>query len=433
MQTSAGPPGARVRASGWLAKGSDWPSPPDDGFPRRDQQRRPRMPSAAFPFVDVRIDTSALQPVAERSPGVIAVVGRTPDGADGGTADANTPHAVYTAAAAADLFAATDADGSVAGTTLYQSLLTAMQQDPKPSKIYGVRVAGDNYAAALAGLEAAGDVTFVSLAGETTVGAAAAGGNPATGLMALKSHVETMSAQGQKRIGVAMVNPATPRSTTYVADVTTAVEDLRSDSSRMVVVAARGASEDAAAAAMSAMAGYAPHISMVLKRIRGVSMPLASQYGPAEIIELSEQGIIPIIDPELIVGAGLHFSEGRCFTSDASMLYIDIVRTLDDIEFRLKAGLIGLIGDARITRAGMIRLKTQVEGILGPLKRSAVITNFSVDIPVLDALNLPDSARSPTETAMIETARGNRSVDMIVSVTYGPAVHRLRVTLAPKF
>jgi hypothetical protein len=391
------------------------------------------MPSAAFPFVDVRIDTSALQPVAERSPGVIAVVGRTPDGADGGTADANTPHAVYTAAAAADLFAATDADGSVAGTTLYQSLLTAMQQDPKPSKIYGVRVAGDNYAAALAGLEAAGDVTFVSLAGETTVGAAAAGGNPATGLMALKSHVETMSAQGQKRIGVAMVNPATPRSTTYVADVTTAVEDLRSDSSRMVVVAARGASEDAAAAAMSAMAGYAPHISMVLKRIRGVSMPLASQYGPAEIIELSEQGIIPIIDPELIVGAGLHFSEGRCFTSDASMLYIDIVRTLDDIEFRLKAGLIGLIGDARITRAGMIRLKTQVEGILGPLKRSAVITNFSVDIPVLDALNLPDSARSPTETAMIETARGNRSVDMIVSVTYGPAVHRLRVTLAPKF
>jgi hypothetical protein len=129
----------------------------------------------------------------------------------------------------------------------------------------------------------------------------------------------------------------------------------------------------------------------------------------------------------------LHFSEGRCFTSDASMLYIDIVRTLDDIEFRLKAGLIGLIGDARITRAGMIRLKTQVEGILGPLKRSAVITNFSVDIPVLDALNLPDSARSPTETAMIETARGNRSVDMIVSVTYGPAVHRLRVTLAPKF
>lgn len=391
------------------------------------------MPAAAFPFIDVRIDTSALQPVAERSPGVIAVVGKTPAGANGGTAAANTPFPVYTADSAAELFAKVNADGSVASTPLYQSLLLALQQDPKPSKIYGVRVAADNYAAALAGLEAADDVTFVSLANEVTLGTATAGGNAATGLMALKEHVETMSAQGQKRLGVAMVNPATAKSNTYVADVKAAVANLKSDSSRMVVVAARGAAEDAATAAMSAIAGYAPHISLVLKKIRGISMPLEKQYSPAEIVGLSDEGIIPIIDPELIVGSSLHFSEGRCFTSDASMLYIDIVRTLDDIEFRLKAGLIGLVGDARITRAGMTRLKTQVAGILGPLKRNAVISDFSVDIPVLDALNIPESARTPTDTAIVTTARANRSVDLFVSITYGPAVHRLRVTLAPKF
>ncbi|MCC5858915.1 MAG: hypothetical protein JJT90_12215 [Ectothiorhodospiraceae bacterium] len=391
------------------------------------------MPAAAYPFIEVRIDTSALQPVAQRSPGVIAVVGRTPAGANGGTAAVNTPLPVYTAQSAAELFARVNADGSVAGTTLYQSLLLALQQDPKPSKIYGVRVAGDNYAAALAGLEAADDVTFVGLANEVTVGAAAAAGNPATGLMALKEHVETMSAQGQKRLGVAMVDPDIGKSNTYVADLTAALANLKSDSSRMVVVAARGATADAATAAMSAIAGYAPHISMVLKRIRGISMPIERQYSPAEIVGLSDEGIIPIIDPELIVGSSLHFSEGRCFTSDASMLYIDIVRTLDDIEFRLKAGLIGLVGDARITRAGMTRLKTQVESILGPLKRNAVITDFSVDIPVLDALNIPESAQSPTDTAIVTTARANRSVDLLVSITYGPAVHRLRVTLAPKF
>jgi hypothetical protein len=34
---------------------------------------------------------------------------------------------------------------------------------------------------------------------------------------------------------------------------------------------------------------------------------------------------------------------------------------------------------------------------------------------------------------MISDARSTRVVEMIVSITYGPAVHFLRVTLAPKF
>ena len=41
---------------------------------------------------------------------------------------------------------------------------------------------------------------------------------------------------------------------------------------------------------------------------------------------------------------------------------MDIVRTLDDIDFRLKSGLIGAIGDARITKAGMTGVKTRVDG-----------------------------------------------------------------------
>lgn len=391
------------------------------------------MPSAAYPFVEVRIDTSALQPVAQRSPGVIAVVGKTPNGAAGGTAAANVPHAVYTSDSAASLFAKKNTDGSVASTTLYASLMLAMQQDPKPSKIYGVRVSGNNYAAALSGLEAADDVTFVSLADEKTVGAATSGATAATGLHALKEHVENMSAQGQKRIGVAMIDPSVDKSATYVTAVSGAVSALKSDSSRMIMVAARGAAEDTATAAMSAIAGYAPHISMVLKKIRGISIPVEKQYSPAEIIGLSDAGLLPVIDPELIVGSSLHFAEGRCFTSDASMLYIDIVRVLDDIEFRLKAGLIGLVGDARITKAGMTRLRAQVHGILGPLKRRAVIADFSVTIPVLDALSIPEAARSPTDKAIITTARANREVELLVSITYGPAVHRLRVTLAPRF
>ena len=143
--------------------------------------------------------------------------------------------------------------------------------------------------------------------------------------------------------------------------------------------------------------------------------------------------MIPIIKPSLIVGGGLYFGDGRTFTTDASLLFIDIVRVLDDIDFRLKAGLVGAIGDARITKAGMTLVKTRTEGILGPLQRNAVIDGFEVRIPVLDILSVPESARSATDNTIVATARANRIVEMLVTVTYGPAVHRLRVTLAPKF
>ncbi|HEX2361890.1 MAG TPA: hypothetical protein VHI11_07450, partial [Jiangellaceae bacterium] len=250
--------------------------------------------AAAFPFIEVRIDTSALAPIAQRAPGVIAIVGTTPNGAVGGTAPINTPIAVDTIDQAAELFARLNTDGTIAETPLFRSLVLAKLQDPAPSKVYGVRAAGDDYAAALSGLEAADDVTFVALAAETDVGAEATDTGPATGLQALKSHVETMSAEGQKRLGVAMIDPGTAKSPTYVADVAAAVASLKSDSSRMVMIAARGVEGDAAVTAMAAMAGFAPHVSLVLKRLRGIRIPTASQYSPSEIKGLSEEQIIPV-------------------------------------------------------------------------------------------------------------------------------------------
>lgn len=385
--------------------------------------------AAAYPFIDVFIDTSALQPVAQRSPGVIAVCGASSAGA----AAVNAPTRVDTLADAVAMFGAT--------SQLTASLALAFLQDPKPSKIYGVKIGGsataDDVKAALAALDAADDVGFVALAGVV---------DPAL-LVLLKAHVEQNSAAGQKRLGVAMIDPAKPKSATYVADVLATVHpsgagapDLLSSVSRMIVVAARGAllddgvtPADTATAAMAAIAGFAPSTSIVLKRVRGLTIPLAQQYGAAEIKGLSEANLVPIIQPTMIVGAGFHFGEGRTFTSDATQLYVDIVRTLDDIDFRLKAGLIGLVGDARITRAGLTTIRTTVQGILGPLQRAAVIDAFDVRIPLLDILDLPESARAPAEAALVTTARANRAVDLLVSITYGPAVHRLRVTLQPKF
>jgi hypothetical protein len=143
--------------------------------------------------------------------------------------------------------------------------------------------------------------------------------------------------------------PSIPRrrkTPTYPATVDAAMAPLRSSVSRMILIAARGAAPttDVASAAMAAIAGFEPQVSMVLKKVRGVAMPLASQFSPSEIKLLSEAGINPIIDPSLIEGTSLHFADGLTYTTDADLLFIDIVRVLDDIEFRLKAGLIGMVG-----------------------------------------------------------------------------------------
>jgi hypothetical protein len=319
----------------------------------------------------------------------------------------------------------------VAPTPLYNSLVLALQQDPPPSKVYGVRAAANGYAAALRSLEAVDDVTFVALAEEKGVDE----------LLLLKAHVENVSAAGSPRIGVAMVDPTRALSQTWAADaiaaLTQANKVLRSDASRMIVVAGRapagGASPDFAAAAAGAVAGLPVHVSPVLKQVRGVAIPKELQFAPTEIKDLAKEGIIPLIDPELIPGSGLFMADGGLFTSDARRRFVDIVRVLDDIQFRLRAGLIGQVGDARITKAGLTVVKTQAEGIVDILRRQAVIDDFRIQIPLLDRLAVPEAARSAADAAEIVKARNNRAVDMFVTVVYGPQIHHLNVTLTMTF
>ena len=365
--------------------------------------------TAAYPYVEVRV-VPPPPPVVQRSPGVIAVVGKS----NAGSAADNVPVRVDSLSDARTLVGDTSA--------LYQSLEAAFLQQPRASKVYAVKVGGENYAAALAGLEAADDVTMVSLAGETDVGT---GGATPTKLQALKKHVETMDAGGQRMIAFAMVDPATAKSPTYVADVADKVKNLAS--SRMVLVAARGAASDAATATMAAVAGLPVHHSVVLKPVRGVSIPVEQQYSPAEVKGLAERKIIPLIDPTLISGESVHLADGWLFGPEDR--HVDLLRTMDDAEARLRAGLIGLVGDARITKPGLTLLRTVIDGILETMRRQQVIDAYSIEIPVLDLLRIPEAARVQADKDAIRTARDARAVDVAVVVTYGPALSRLLLTL----
>jgi hypothetical protein len=377
---------------------------------------------AAYPFITVTIDESGLIPVAQRAAGVIAIVGKAvAGGAEVTTVPANTPIEI---SSADDLTPFTKGTGAAfQSTALRDSVLLAMQQRPAPNKVYAVRVGGTDYASALQSLEAADDVDFVSLANETDVAA----------LTALKNHVESVSNSGNKQIGVAMIDPAVAKGIGYVTTVDAAVAGLKSGMGRMVLMAARGAAVDVASAAMGAIAGYDPQVSVVLKLLSGVSIPLASQYSPAEITGLAQKGINPVISPALMVGGGFYFGDARVYSADGALQFIDIVRVLDDIDFRLKAGLVGAVGDNRITKSGLTLLLSRVEGILEPLVTKAEIDDFTIVMPLLDILVRPESTWSAGDTNLVSTARANRQVDMHVKIVYGPAVHQILVKLAPSY
>jgi hypothetical protein len=184
---------------------------------------------------------------------------------------------------------------------------------------------------------------------------------------------------------------------------------------------------------MAAIAGYSPQTSIVLKSIKGITIPNEQRFSPSEIIALSNANIVPIIHPALITGDTLTFAEGRLFTTDFSLLYVDLLRVIDDVDFKLQAGLVGLIGDARITKAGLTLLKAQLSGILERLVGSAEIDDYKVDIPILNILQIPEETRTNGESQQITDARANRVVDAFVTMVYGPAIQLLLVSVAVKF
>ena len=382
--------------------------------------------AVAYPFVEVSLDDKGLVPVAQRAPGVLAIVGT----ASGGNVAAGVPKEVD------------DVDGALAAFgdgSLVDSLLVALKQNPRPSKIYGLHVAADDEAGwkgAFEVLSGVQDVTFVVAAGRV-IKTLSAGAVDAVAL--LKKHCEDNAINGQPRIGVAAVDPAIARSGTYVTEVTALVEPYKTDRGRMIVIAARGAkyddgdTADVAAAAAAAIAGRAPETSMVLKVVSGFNIGAEEKYTPVEIKELSELLVIPIIDPLLVPGDALHFAEGTCLAKNLAFKYIDVVRLLDDIDFALKANLVGLVGDARITRTGLNAVRRRLEGVLDGYVGRQAITSYRILIDLLPIVDKPEASWSPAEQKVVRTAREQRVVAAVVVVVIGPAVHRIVIHLQPTF
>lgn len=311
--------------------------------------------------------------------------------------------------------------------TLGDSIALAFTQSPGPTVIWGVRSEAATIQTALDKV-ATLDVQIVVLAGVNLDASSAAGGNNPGAIMRLRNHVMGVSltgGDGHERIGVAML----PKG---VSDPSIVSGKLASE--RMTYVAHKS-DEDAAAAVAGTIAGYEPHISLLLKKVNISS----ESFTASEINQLNGTenpkggpaglGVNWLIDPPLIPGSAVHMGEGYTGDPGGGKKYIDIVRTMDDVTFRLKATLIKMIGSLRISRSGLRALSVQIESILNGLVQSEVIEGFVITIPTLILLDKDPASLTPAEAQAVQDAQAQRVVEVVVSVDYAGAIHRLAVTL----
>ncbi|MBO3084861.1 hypothetical protein [Cellulomonas fengjieae] len=307
---------------------------------------------------------------------------------------------------------------------LGDAISLAFNQIPGPTQVTGVRVdtAAPDWALALDTLSTR-DVQIVTLADTPLDTAAAAAGGA---VRALADHVVGVSntgGDGRERIGVAMLEKA-------ATDPTIVSGALASE--RMVFVAHKS-DEDVAAAVAGTIAGYEPHVSLLLKPVKTSS----EAFTAAEIDQLNGsetfasgpagQGVNWLVDPALIPGQGLYLGEGYTGDPGGGKKYIDVVRTIDNVSFLLKAQLIRTIGNVRVSRSGLRTLGAQLEAVLDPLVRQGVIEGYDVIIPILGLLDKP--VRTAAEDQQVDDAQSQRVVEVLVAVDYAGAIHRVALTL----
>jgi hypothetical protein len=373
-------------------------------------------------YITVTPISKLFQP-ATRAFGDVAIVGAADDAAGG---PKKKPIPITNPERVSDKSNPGAKDKPVDDVTWFQGDLgravrTAFAQTPGPTTVWAVRTdpADKDNALANALAEVAKlDVQIVTLANTRLMpGAQGQSARGQTEIELLSSHVDTVSktgGDGKERIGVAMLGKD-------VTDLT--VITTKMSTARMVMVAHKS-TEDAAAAVAGVIAGYEPHISLLLKQ---VNLEMDEQFSDSEIDRFNAKRVNWLTDPSLIPGVGLFMGEG--YTLGADIPYIDIVRTIDDISFRLKAQLIRSIGNLRVSRSGLRTLASQMTAVLEPLRQREVIDSYVVFLPLLVLLDKDPASLTDAELQQIHNAQSSRTVEAIATVEYAGAIHRLNISL----
>ncbi|MFF8605528.1 hypothetical protein ACF06X_06280 [Streptomyces sp. NPDC015346] len=303
------------------------------------------------------------------------------------------------------------------------AISTAFRQTPPPTRVWGIEVDPGAPAWADAFTEAEDLAVQIVVLANTPLNGTPATNHPVELLAKHVVEVSNTGGDGKERIGVAMLDPS-ENQTQQVARNTGAIK-----TDRMVLVAHKESPDDVAAAVAGVIAGHEPHISLLLKP---VSIGMPKLFTATEIQTYYENSINWVTSPVILPGHALYLGEGLTASPAGNKKYIDIVRTLDDISFRIKAALIEAIGDIRIDRPGLRTVVTLVQSVLSPLVTRDVIEEYTIHIPLLVLLEREPATLTAEEDQQIGNGRSTRKVDMEVSVVYAGVIHQIAVKLALK-
>jgi hypothetical protein len=266
----------------------------------------------------------------------------------------------------------------------------------------------------------------------------------------LRDHVESASPNDaggggtRPRIGVAMLPEG--GITDAAGKVTNKFSDWKDPgdvtspmnwASSRIAFAAHNSPDDVAAATAGVIAGVDPWVSLVLKPVRGITQvgdfgdqALLTFLHPDEV-GLTQPRVNPVVHPEFLAGSGPVMGEG--FTADGTgqREYIDIVRTIDDIAFRIKAILTSpeVIGTLRINRPGLRILTSILQGMLNTRVAEGEIDSYAIDIPIQAIVEKDEKDRTPAEQQQLQQVQNGRQLPLNLSVEYAGAIHQLIVTL----
>ncbi|MER5276491.1 hypothetical protein ABT025_12130 [Streptomyces sp. NPDC002809] len=325
-----------------------------------------------------------------------------------------------------DLKSAHAADDPVVGLDLSElaaAISLAFRQTPPPTKVWGIEVAFNNPVWSTA-LTAAEDVPAqIVMLANTPLNEQPSTKHPVELLAKHVIEVSNTGGDGKERIGVAMLDR------TLTQDKQVALNKGAIHDNRMVLVAHKSEKDDVAAAVAGVIAGHEPHISLLLKSL---SIEMPDLFTATEIQTYYDNSINWVTSPVMLPGHSLYLGEGLTASPSGNKKYIDIVRTLDDIGFRIKAALIEAVGDLRIDRPGLRTVVTLVQSVLSPLVTRGVIEDYTVHIPLLVLLERERATLSADELEQIGDGRSGRSVDMEVSVVYAGVIHQIAVKLVLK-
>jgi len=351
-------------------------------------------------FVNITVSTTGLYTTSTRDYGTVAIIGN-------GTTGVTTPVLVGTTSEATATFGVTAlgigiraalANGASCVWAVDCGVVTLSSVEDALALIEG----HDIQVVALAGIVETADNAYISAA--------------------LSDHV---SAAATERIGVFQLDAGEDASTMPSAIAAM----LAANKSRMFGIA-HNSTDDVACAAAGLIARLSPWESPFPKGLDGVSQTVG--FTNAQIGALETAQINVLVDPLYMTGSDFVIgSDYTMGTSVSGLNFLDTRRVVDDLSYKLKAGLTdpNIIGQVRINKPGLATLLNRLSGLMQSCVNLGEIEAFAISLPVLNALSKPVESRSAAEILAITTASTTRAVGGNIQITYRGVLHTINLSV----